>query len=43
MTNLAQALNQHPRRRECLSEWVCLIGATVLLASLVSLVGIGMA
>ena len=40
MTNIAQALNDHPNRRESLLEWVYLIGATMLL---VSLVGIAMA
>ena len=39
MANLAQALNEHPRRKENLGEWVYLIGATMLL---VSLVGIAM-
>lgn len=40
MNNLAQALNEHPGRSESLLEWVYLIGATMLL---VSLVGIAMA
>jgi hypothetical protein len=37
MANIAQALNGHPRRDENLGEWVYLIGATVLLVSLVGL------
>ena len=40
MANIAQALNEHPIRSESLREWVYLIGATMLL---VSLVGIAMA
>lgn len=40
MDNLAQALNEHPGRRENLGEWGYLIGATLLL---VTLVGIAMA
>lgn len=40
MATLSQALNQHPGRKENLGEWVCLIGATMLL---VGLVGIAMA
>lgn len=43
MANITQALSQHPGRRESLSEWICLIGATALLVSLVSLVGIVLA
>lgn len=38
MDNIARALNQHPGRRESLREWVYLIGATMLLVSLVGIV-----
>ncbi len=38
MANLAQALNEHPRRTENLGEWGYLIGATMLLVSLVGIV-----
>ena len=38
MNNLAQVLNEHPRRSESLREWMCLIGATTLLVSLVGIV-----
>ena len=38
MANIAQALNEHPRREESLGEWGYLIGATALLVSLVGLV-----
>jgi len=37
MANLAQALNQHPRKGENLGEWGYLIGATMLLAALVGI------
>lgn len=38
MANLAQALNENPRRRENLGEWGYLIGATMLLVTLVGIV-----
>lgn len=37
MTNIAQVLNEHPSRSESLREWVYLIGATILLVSLVGI------
>ena len=38
MATLAQALNEHPRRQENLGEWGYLIGATMLLVTLVGIV-----
>ena len=38
MANIAQVLNEHPGRSESLREWVYLIGATMLLVSLVGIV-----
>ena len=38
MDNLVQALNENPRRRESLGEWVYLIGATLALVSVVGII-----
>lgn len=38
MASIAQALNQNPRREESLGEWGYLIGATMLLVTLVGIV-----